>query len=306
MGWVPGAECAPRAHFMTTRSALPLDEPGQTVQVGSLSVHYIERGQGPLVLLLHGFPECWWGWRRQIQPLAADGFRAVAPDLRGYNRTGRPTDGYDIDTLTADVMQLVLALGERRCSLVGHDWGGVIAWLTAMRFPDLVERLAILNAPHPGTYLRELRHPDQLARSWYVALFGIPRLPEWLLARSHCAGVEGIMRSSSTRPGTFSRGELEAYRDMWCQPGALTAALSYYRQALLLGPRRLLRRLCPITTPTLVLWGMKDVALSPRLLDGLERWVPNVQIHRFPDVGHWIQHEAADDVSSQLACFLTT
>jgi epoxide hydrolase 4 len=223
---------------MTTRSALPLDEPGQTVQVGSLSVHYIERGQGPLVLLLHGFPECWWGWRRQIEPLAADGLRVVVPDLRGYNRTSRPTDGYDIDTLTADVMQLVLALGERRCSLVGHDWGGVIAWLTAMRFPDLVERLAILNAPHPGTYLRELRHPDQLTRSWYVALFGIPRLSEWLLARSHCAGVEGIMRSSSTRPDTFSRGELGAHRDMWCQPGALTAALSYYRQALLLGPRR--------------------------------------------------------------------
>jgi pimeloyl-ACP methyl ester carboxylesterase len=281
------------------------DDPGRMVQAGNLRVHYVERGHGPLVVMLHGFPECWWGWQHQIGPLADAGLRIVAPDLRGYNRTERPSRGYDIETLTADVRNLVDVLGERRCSLVGHDWGGVIAWLAAMRYPEMVERLAILNAPHPATYLREIRHPGKFIRSWYVGLFGIPGLPEWLLSRDRCAGVASIFRSSSTRADTFSSRELAAYRDIWCQPGALTAALSYYRQLIRLGRRGLMRRIRPIRAPTLVLWGMRDVALSPSLLDGLERWVPDVELARFPDAGHWVQHEAVDEVNSRLAKFLT-
>jgi epoxide hydrolase 4 len=289
----------------TNATPLPLDEPGRLIQAGSLRVHYVERAAGPLVLLLHGFPECWWGWRRQIEPLGASGLHVIAPDLRGYNLTERTSSGYDIDTLTADVPNLVHALGERDCFLVGHDWGGVIAWMAAMRYPDLVKRLAILNAPHPGTYLRETRHREQLLRSWYVALFGIPWLPEWLLTRNNCAGIESIFRSSSTRPDTFNHEELDAYRRVWRQPGAVTAALNYYRQMIRLGRRGLRRRVREITIPTLVLWGMKDVALSPRLLDGLEKWAPNVQIERYPDVGHWIQHEAIDEVNAHLARFFT-
>jgi epoxide hydrolase 4 len=286
-------------------TALAADEPGQMVQVGGLRVHYVERGSGPLVVMLHGFPEYWWGWRHQMEPLASSGLRVAAPDMRGYNLTERPRDGYSIDTLTADVSNFVHALGERRCYLVGHDWGGVIAWLAAMRYPELVERLVILNAPHPATYLREMRHPDQLARSWYVGMFSVPWLPEWLLSRDRCAGVEAIFRSSSTQANTFSEAELIAYRDVWCRPGALTAALAYYRQMIRLGRRGLIRRIGPIQTPTLVLWGMRDVALSPKLLDGLERWVPRAELVQFDDVGHWIQHEAADEVNTRIAEFLT-
>ena len=275
------------------------------VQAAGLRVHYVERGGGPLVVMLHGFPEYWWGWRHQIEPLASAGLRVAAPDMRGYNLTERPQGGYDIDTLTEDVRSLVHALGEQRCYLVGHDWGGVVAWLVAMRYPELVERLVILNAPHPATYLREMRHPNQLARSWYVGMFAIPWLPEWLLSRGRSAAIESLFRSSSSRADTFAEAELITYRDVWSQPGALTAALAYYREMIRLGRRGLVRRIRPIHAPTLVLWGMKDVALSPKLLNGLERWVPRAKLVQFDDVGHWIQHEAVDEVNTRIARFLT-
>jgi epoxide hydrolase 4 len=274
------------------------------ILANGLRFHCVDAGSGPLVLLLHGFPEFWYGWRRQI-PALARGFRVVAPDLRGYNLTDKPARGYDLRTLVGDVVGLVDALGEERASVVGHDWGGVVAWGTAMWEPERVERLAILNAPHPGAYFRELRrNPRQLLRSWYVGLFQLPGLPEWVLGRRRCRGIAELLRRSAIVPEAFSDADLAHYRRAMCRPGALHAALAYYRAFIRTPPRQLTRQLRPTTVPTLVVWGEQDAALVPELADGLEAWAPNLRVRRVPDAGHWVQHERPDLVNRLLLEFL--
>ena len=261
------------------------------VRVNGVRFHLVEAGQGPLVLLLHGFPEFWYGWRNQI-PALAEQYRVVAPDLRGYNLSDKPPAGYDYATLARDVAELIGALGEERAHVVGHDWGGIVAWGTAAIFPERVARLAILNAPHPGAYLREVRrNPRQMARSWYIGLFQVPGLAERLLGGRHGAFLERMLRDSSVDPNVFSKAVLAAYRRAATRPGALPAMLAYYRQV----PRSLRQEVDAsgrqIAAPTLLIWGMRDVALVPELTEGLERWVPNLRVERVSDAGHWVQHE---------------
>src|SRR5918997_6005523 len=179
---------------------------------------------GPLVVLLHGFPEFWWGWRRQIGPLAAAGLRVVAPDQRGYNLSDKPRGvaAYALDALADDVLGLAGALGRERFSVVGHDWGAVVAWHLAARNPERVERAALLNGPHPATVRPFMRaRPSQALRSCYAAFFQAPALPEWTLGAADFAWLRASL-AGSARPGAFSAEDLRRYRDAWARPGALT------------------------------------------------------------------------------------
>jgi pimeloyl-ACP methyl ester carboxylesterase len=264
----------------------------------------------PLVLLLHGFPELSRSWRHQLPALAGAGFRAVAPDLRGYGRTGR-AGPYDLETLAADVAGIVRALGRRSAAIAGHDWGGAVAWAAAHLRPDVVERLAILNCPHPSVFAEELaRNPRQLLRSSYMLLFQLPVVPEWLLRRRGAAAVARALVGGSAIRSAWPREELERYRAAFLQPGAITAALGYYRAAL--RGRGLLRRAGrahPITAPTAIVWGARDRFLGRETIaaEKLAPWFAAGNTPRITfveEAGHFVQNEAPDRVNRALLAWL--
>ena len=205
-------------------------------EVNGIRLHYVEAGEGPLVVLLHGFPESWYSWRHQIPALADAGYHVVAPDMRGYNLSDKPRNWrqYDADTLAQDIAGLIRHFGDERAYLVGHDWGAAVAYFTAMRHPELLEKLAILNSPHPERMLSGLRTLRQLRKSWYMFFFQIPRLPEWLAARDNFSLGKRSLRADS--PDAFSDSDLERYAQAWSQPGALTGMVNYYRAALRRSP----------------------------------------------------------------------
>lgn len=287
-------------------------------------MHWVEAGEGPLVVLLHGFPELWYSWRRQLADLAAAGFHAVAPDQRGYNLTAKPpgVESYRIGALGDDVVALVDRLGAERAHVVGHDWGGVVAWHLGARRPDRVDRLAVLNAPHPAAYRWLLPRSDQLLRSWYVFFFQLPRLPEAAIRAFDYRVIEWILRRQPVREGAFSDDDVAVYKAALARPGALTAALNWYRANLIgrRGRRRGRNRRREgrrpgddrdrgshpdrVEVPTLLVWGERDAYLNPRLADGLEAWVPDLRVVRLPEASHWVQADAPERVSRLLADFL--
>jgi pimeloyl-ACP methyl ester carboxylesterase len=275
------------------------------VEANGLRFHLVEAGSGPMVLLLHGFPEFWYAWRRQIPALAAR-FRVVAPDLRGYNLSDKPASSYNVRTLATDVPALIRALGEQRAHVVGHDWGGMLAWTAAAHDPDVVDRLAIMNAPYPAMFLRELTHnPKQWLKSWYIGLFQIPGLPEWLFRRRHARPLASMLRGSSLTPEAFSDADLAAYRRAALRPGAMHAALAYYREMVSPSSLTEANQLPPITAPTILIWGMQDTALASDLTQGVDAWVPQARVERIPDASHWVQHERPEQVNRLLLEHLT-
>jgi len=275
--------------------------------VNGLRLHYVEAGDGPLVVLLHGFPEFWYSWHRQIPVLAAAGFHGLAVDQRGYDESDKPpgVDSYRIEALTDDVAGLIAHAGCVKAHVIGHDWGGVIAWAVAMRQPDVVDKLVILNAPHPAAYLRELQTTDQRLRSWYVLLFQLPVLPELLIRAGNYALLERGLRREPVNPDAFTVEDVRLYKQALSRPGALTGALNYYRAAYRHRrvARTLLRR---VTAPTLLVWGERDRYLSLRLTEGLEPWVPDLRVERIPDASHWVQNDAPERVNRALIGFLGT
>lgn len=285
-----------------------MTEPWQHREIltNDLRMHYVTQGTGPLVVLLHGFPEFWYSWRFQIPELAAHGFRVVAPDLRGYNRTEKPRSGYDIPTLLRDIAGLIEGLGEERAIIVGHDWGGVLAWLFAIDYPHMTSRLIVLNAPHPGAMQRELRTPVQMRKSWYILAFQIPWLPEYLLSRDHARAIGNLIYGAAFQKAAFPSAELEKYQEAISKPGALTAALNYYRQLVRHGQRLYRNRTLRVDAPTLLIWGEHDVALGIELTHNLNEWVPNLQIKYIPDSGHWVQQEQPEQVNRSMLEFLQT
>jgi pimeloyl-ACP methyl ester carboxylesterase len=281
------------------------EQPGWTHReavVNNVRLHWVEAGAGRPVLLLHGFPQCWWMWRHQMQPLADAGFRVIAPDLRGYNLSDKPSgvSAYRMENLVADVEGLIRQTGLKRAHVVGHDWGGLIAWWLAMLSPDRVERLAILNAPHPAAFRREIRMPDQMLRSWYAAAVQLPVLPEIAIRRDDFALLESAFRASTVRPGAITDEDIRRYKEAAARPGALTAMLNYYRAAAR-RPNPDTRR---IEHPVLLIWGEQDQALTIRMTHGLEEWVPNLRIVRLPEASHWVAEEAPERVTALLTDFL--
>jgi pimeloyl-ACP methyl ester carboxylesterase len=274
--------------------------------VNGVRLHYVEAGNGPLVVLLHGFPEFWYSWRHQIAALAAAGFRVIAPDMRGYNLSEKPrgVHAYRLEALTADVAELIRHAGAARATVVGHDWGGVVAWQVPIHHPDVVESLIVLNAPHPGAARREIRTLAQLRKSWYVFFFQLPGLPEWSIRRREFAGIARMLRTEPLRRGAFTEEDVRHYQEAISQPGALTAALNYYRALFRQSWREWSKPIPSITIPTLVIWGEQDPYLGLPLLKGLEEWVPNVRVERVPDASHWIQVDAPEQVNRLMIEFL--
>jgi pimeloyl-ACP methyl ester carboxylesterase len=277
--------------------------------VNGVRLHWVSAGDeaGPLVVLLHGFPDFWYGWRHQLPALSAAGYRAVALDLRGYNLSERPArvEEYRRDVLADDVAALVRHLGAERATIVGHDWGGVVAWHLAARRPEVVDRLAVLNAPHPARYRRLLRHTSQWARSWYVGFFQLPHVPEWTLRAMGHAALAAIWRGGHARPGAFGPRELAAYRAAFAAPGAVEAALAYYR-ALFSHPAPAAPERRVLPHRTLVVWGLRDGALVAANCEGLEPWVPRVRVVRVPEAAHWVMADAPAAVNAALLELLRT
>ena len=274
--------------------------------LGDVRLHYVEAGEGPLVLLVHGFPQFWYEWRHQVPALVEAGFRVVAPDMRGYNLSDKPlaVRAYRVELLARDVERLILACGGGTADVVGHDWGAVAAWIAAMRHPARVGRLAILNVPHPARLLDGLMSPMQLLRSSYVFFFQIPRLPEEVIRAGEFALLRSALRRDPVRPGAFSDEDVQRYVGAISRPGALTATINYYR-ALLRNPgetRALLKR---IEAPVLVIWGERDRFLSRRLSEPPHLWVPDLQgVKRLPNASHWVAEDRPLEVNTLLLDFL--
>ena len=261
-----------------------------------------------LALCLHGFPEHALSWSRQLPALADLGYLAWAPNQRGYGRSSRPlgVSAYSIDHLVDDVAGLIDASGARETVLIGHDWGAVVAWTLAARRTRPLKALVIMNVPHPMCYLRSLFRSSQIFRSWYMLFFQLPWFPEWLLSRGHAWLVGEAVRRSSTDPANFSRELLQVFRDNAAQPGALTAMLNWYRALLRGGARRAVRHGFPvIDTPTLMIWGEDDIALSKATTMGTHRYVANLTLRYLPGISHWVQQDAPDAVNRMLAEFLS-
>lgn len=274
-------------------------------RAGHVDLHVIEAGRrgDPLVILLHGFPEFWWAWRHQIGPLADAGFHVIAPDMRGYNLSERPAvvADYRLDRLLADVLALADAFQAPQFALVGHDWGGLVAWAVAAAHPDRLRKLVVLNAPHParvGAYM--IRHPSQVLRSAYMGIFQLPAVPELILSSNGFHVLKRSMRASARR-GTFSETDLATYTRAWARPGALKAMINYYR-ALRLNRSPQWDR---VRTPTLLLWGARDRFLERGLADESLGLCDRGNIHLFPRASHWLHLEEPQAINAAITAFLT-
>ena len=265
-----------------------------------------EPGSDRLALFLHGFPEFSLSWREQLPLLARLGYKAWAPDLRGYGKTDRPpaVQDYAIEKLLDDVSGLIAASGARETLLVGHDWGGIVAWYFAMRRPEQIARLCIMNLPHPACMERALRG-RQILRSWYALFFQIPWLPERLMAAGDYRAVREAFLGMAVDKSRFPSELLRAYRDNAAHPGALTAMINYYRALVRGGSRRQRALGYPkIETPTLMIWGEKDSALGIETSHGTEAHVSDLTLRYLPNVSHWVQQEAPGKVNAMLEAWL--
>ncbi len=281
------------------------DATTRRVPAHGLHLQIVEAGppDGPPVILLHGFPDFWWSWRHQVGPLAQHGFRVIAPDLRGYGLSDRPrgVTAYGLDALVADTLALAESCGHRDFSLVGHDWGGIIAWETAVRHPTRVRRLAILNAPHLDVWSRAIAsRPGQTLRSWYTAFFQLPVLPEALLSGGNFLALRTAL-ARIARPGSFTPDDLRRYVQAWSQPGALTAMVNYYRALRRWRPRNPPSR---VTVPTLLIWGVRDPFLERRVGEENLALCDRGEGLFLPEASHWASLDEPDAVNAALIRFL--
>ncbi len=284
-------------------------------EVNGVRLHYVGEGQGKLLLFLHGFPEFWYAWKEQLREFSDD-HCAMALDMRGYNLSSKPTEvaAYRIEHLIKDVRGLVADLGYERFTLAGHDWGGLVAWAFALKYPSLLEKLIIVNAPHPAIFQRELRdNPAQQAASQYMHMFRSAAAEQTLSANNYAALVEGALKDRLER-GYLTDADLKAYLEAWSRPGALTGGLNYYRAARLGPPTEgadvdldgMTRGFTSLVVevPTLVIWGEKDPYLLTSNLVGLEEYVSNLTIRRAPLGTHWVIHEKPDFINSSIGDFI--
>ena len=291
-------------------------------EVNGVRLHYVTAGKGPLVIFLHGFPEFWYEWKNQLAEFGKDHL-AVAPDMRGYNLSAKPSevDQYQVKFLIEDVRALAEHLGHKKFVLVGHDWGGAVAWAYGIAHPETLEKLVIINAPHPGVFARLLsQDPAQQKASGYMLMFRGPQAEQMLSANNYAGLVNAVM-GKGLETGVFTEDDKKAYIEAWSQPGALTGGLNYYRAAKIGPPAPVKDGEAPedskpassafgdpdklmVNVPTLVIWGEKDTALLPGNLDGLDKFVPQLTVKRIPEGSHWVIHEKPAEVNQYLREFI--
>ena len=282
--------------------------------VNGVRLHYATAGKGKLIMFVHGFPEFWYEWKNQLAEFGKD-FQAVAPDMRGYNLSSKPAsvDQYQVKYMVEDIRALAEKLGHKKFTLVAHDWGGAIAWAFAIAHPDYLDKLVIINAPHPGVFQRELRdNPAQQKASSYMLMFRSETAEQTLSTNNYGLLVQ-IVLGDGLKSGVFTEEDKKAYIEAWSQPGALTGGLNYYRAARIGPPAEGDTNAANfaagmpslnVKVPTLVIWGEKDVALLIGNLDGLDKYVPNLTIKRIPDGTHWVIHEKPALVNGYIREFI--
>jgi epoxide hydrolase 4 len=275
------------------------------LKVNNVNLHVVQAGpsDGPLVILLHGFPEFWYGWRKQIPAFVEAGYRVWVPDQRGYNLSQKPEgrENYTLDLLALDVVGLIDAAGVDKAYLVGHDWGAAVAWWVALKHPQRLHKLGILNVPHPEVMRKEVsQNPDQRAKSWYIAFFQLPVLPELLLTVANAYSTTRSLTESS-RPNTFSEEDLAAYARAHQAPGAMTAMLNWYR-SVAQNPSHI-EGSFRITVPTQIIWGAKDRFLEASMAEKSRRFCDDGRLELIEDATHWVQHEEPERVSQILLSF---
>jgi pimeloyl-ACP methyl ester carboxylesterase len=276
------------------------------ITVNGIRLHYVEEGQGELVILLHGFPEFWYGWRKQI-PVLSKKYRVVAPDMRGYNLSDKPKgiQNYKIEILASDIAALVKALGEEQAIIAGHDWGGAVAWAVATLHPQVVKKLAVLNICHPSEMKKALMgfNLAQWKKSYYIFLFQLPRLPERFIGKD----LKGFFTKAFTtflpkgKASTITSEEIAKYVEAYSQPGMLTAAINYYRATFRqLGSMHISGKL---TMPVLMIWGEQDHALGKELTYNTKNYCTDLELIYDPTSGHFIQHDNPELVNGKLLEF---
>lgn len=269
--------------------------------VNGVRLHTVAAGDedDPLIVLLHGFPEFWYTWRKQIRPIVEAGYRVLVPDQRGYNLSQKPhtVRAYRLRHLSRDIVDLIDSEGRRTAHVVGHDWGGAVAWDLAYRYPDVVDRLGIINAPHPTAFRHQLlSNPEQLKRSWYTFAVQLPWLPERLCRYDDFRLLERALHKTAPA-GTFTDDDLSHYRLAWEQDGALTAMLNWYRATARYPPNTPHHR---TEHRTLVIWGQADDALVPELGPASRQFCEHGRLESFPDVSHWVPHERPGQTTELL------
>lgn len=275
------------------------------ITTNGVKLHYVTQGNGALMLMLHGFPEFWYSWRHQI-PEFADNYQVVALDLRGYNDSDKPKaqSAYVMDEFIKDIEGVITGLGYDKCVLVGHDWGGAIAWNFAYSRPQMVEKLIILNIPHPAKMAEGLRTPQQLLRSWYMFFFQLPEIPEALIQASDYQLIDTAFTAELVNKNALTKADIEAYKNAVSKRGALTAMLNYYRN--ITHQRMLSSDWSILEVPTLMIWGEEDVALGKELTYNTQAYVRNLQIKYIANAGHLVQQEQPQLVNQYMREFLET
>jgi pimeloyl-ACP methyl ester carboxylesterase len=289
----------------------------QFAEVNGVRLHYVSKGEGKLIMFVHGFPEFWAEWENQLDEFGKD-HQAVAVDMRGYNLSSKPEDpeSYHVTDLIEDLRALAAHLGHEKLILVAHDWGGAVAWSFAMRHPEWLEKLVIINAPHPGIFARELlENPAQQKASQYMLVFRSPEAEQILSENNYEKLLQALFEFGSK--WEMNEAVRQKYVEAWSQPGALTGGLNYYRVSPLYPPTSeedeksikaimdLPHEMFEVKVPTLVIWGEQDQALLPGNLDGLEDYVADLTLNRIPDATHWVVHEQPEVVNSLIRQFVS-
>jgi len=289
---------------------------GQYAEVNGIRLHYVSVGQGKLIMFVHGFPEFWYEWEKQLVEFGQD-YQAVAPDMRGYNLSSKPADveKYHIKNLIEDLRALAEHLGHEKFIMVAHDWGGAVAWSAAIRYPELLEKLIIINSPHPAVFARELlNNPDQQKASQYMLMLRSAEA-ERVLSENNFARLTDVLVQFGSK-WEMTDEKRQKYIDAWSQPRALTGSLNYYRASPLYPPTsksveeqissilNLPKEMFAVKVPTLVIWGEEDRALLTGNLDGLEEYIEDLTVKRIPDGTHWVIHEQPELVNSLIRDFI--
>jgi pimeloyl-ACP methyl ester carboxylesterase len=274
-----------------------------TIDTNGIKLHYVTQGEGALMFMLHGFPEFWYSWRHQIPEFAKD-YKVVAVDLRGYNDSDKPQaqSAYVMSEFVEDVKGVIAGLGYESCILVGHDWGGAIAWSFAYAYPELVSRLIVMNLPHPAKFAAGLRTPQQMLKSWYIAFFQIPFLPEFLIQLNDYRLIGEAFRGMAIDQSAFTDADIEQYKNAFAKRGALTGAINYYRNLPTYLSQKKVWGILKI--PTLMIWGEEDRALGKELTYGTEEYVQELRIRYIPNCSHWVQQEQPQLVNQMMREFL--